>query len=96
MEVYSDQPGVQLYTGNFLPEASSGENTLSGKKGVNYTKQGAFCLETQNYPDAVNNVSVNFIMMIIIVIVSLKTLTCNKYLIWVQWLHDKSHHSVVL
>ncbi|KAJ9594085.1 hypothetical protein L9F63_014497, partial [Diploptera punctata] len=55
MEVYSDQPGVQLYTGNFLPESTSGENSLTGKHGAKYEKQGAFCLETQNYPDAVNH-----------------------------------------
>jgi aldose 1-epimerase len=57
MEVYSDQPGVQLYTANFLPDPSSGETMTAGKNGANYMKQGAFCLETQNFPDAVNHVS---------------------------------------
>ncbi|XP_054712339.1 galactose mutarotase-like isoform X2 [Uloborus diversus] len=51
MEVYSTQPGVQFYTANFLPI----DDSLIGKHGVHYKKQSAFCLETQNYPDAVNH-----------------------------------------
>ncbi|XP_050310782.1 galactose mutarotase-like [Anthonomus grandis grandis] len=47
MEVYSDQPGVQFYTGNFIPESEG--------KGAKYVKHGAFCLETQIYPDAVHH-----------------------------------------
>ncbi|KAF8796540.1 galactose mutarotase-like [Argiope bruennichi] len=50
LEVHSTQPGVQFYTANFLPE----DNTLQGKEGKYYQKHGAFCLETQNYPDAIN------------------------------------------
>lgn len=50
MEVFSTQPGVQFYTANFLPE----DESLVGKNGKFYKKHGAFCLETQNYPDAVN------------------------------------------
>lgn len=42
MDVYSDQKGVQLYTGNYLDGVGC------------HTKHGAFCLETQAYPDAVN------------------------------------------
>ncbi|GFY10847.1 aldose 1-epimerase [Trichonephila clavipes] len=53
MEVYTTQPGVQFYTANFLPEG----NILSGKKGKCYKKHGAFCLETQNYPDAINKIN---------------------------------------
>ncbi|XP_034515532.1 aldose 1-epimerase isoform X3 [Ailuropoda melanoleuca] len=48
LEVYSTQPGVQFYTGNFL------DGTLRGKKGAVYPKHSGFCLETQNWPDAVN------------------------------------------
>ncbi|XP_069684739.1 galactose mutarotase-like [Periplaneta americana] len=55
MEVYSDQPGVQLYTANYLPDPSSGDKLTVGKNGANYMKHGAFCLETQNFPDAVNH-----------------------------------------
>lgn len=53
LEVHTNQPGVQLYTGNFLPE----QNTMgiAGKDGKIYFKHGALCLETQNYPDAVNH-----------------------------------------
>lgn len=53
MEVFSTQPGVQFYTANFLPE----DDSLPGK-GTFYKKHGAFCLETQNYPDAVNHVCI--------------------------------------
>ncbi|KAM3966087.1 LOW QUALITY PROTEIN: galactose mutarotase [Aphomia sociella] len=52
LEVYSNQPGVQLYTSNFLPSPS--DPALTGK-GVGYRRHGAFCLETQNYPDAVHH-----------------------------------------
>ena len=47
MEVLTDLPGVQLYTGNFI-------QGVRGKKGFVYPKRGAFCLETQYYPNAVN------------------------------------------
>jgi len=50
LEVYSDQPGFQFYTGNFLPS----DGSLVGKTGQQYSKHGGFCVETQNYPDAVN------------------------------------------
>jgi galactose mutarotase-like enzyme len=97
MEVYSDQPGVQLYTGGYLPPYSMCENTdsvcdcdknsqdcssgdckcsscdcesetmksqvsrmeyLSGKNGAQYTQFGAFSIQPQNYPNAVNVVSI--------------------------------------
>jgi aldose 1-epimerase len=48
MEVHTTEPGVQLYTGNFL----DGKNVVIGGKGV--PKHGAFCLETQHYPDSPN------------------------------------------
>jgi len=44
MKVYTTQPGVQLYTGNFL------DGTLPGKNGQPVPKHGGFCLETQHYP----------------------------------------------
>jgi len=47
LEVRTDQPGVQLYTGNYL----GGDK---GKGGQAYEKQSAFCLETQHYPDSPN------------------------------------------
>ncbi|MDR1557392.1 MAG: galactose mutarotase [Tannerellaceae bacterium] len=48
LEVYTNEPGVQLYTGN----AMSGQDT--GKQGVTYPHRGAFCLETQHYPNSPN------------------------------------------
>jgi aldose 1-epimerase len=50
MEVFSTLPGVQFYTGNFLPT----DNSCKGKQEVVYRKHGAFCLETQYYPDSPN------------------------------------------
>lgn len=47
MTVKTDQPGVQLYAGLGLDGAK-------GKNGIAYPQYGAFCLETQNFPDAVN------------------------------------------
>lgn len=52
LEVTSNQPGVQFYTSNKLPTVEEGG--LPGKNGQKYYKHGAFCLETQNYPNAVN------------------------------------------
>ncbi|XP_009584643.1 PREDICTED: aldose 1-epimerase-like, partial [Fulmarus glacialis] len=48
MEVHTTQPGIQFYTGNNL------DGSLKGKGAVAYPKHSAFCLETQNWPDAVN------------------------------------------
>ena len=50
MTVSTTEPGLQLYTGNFL----TGEK---GKYGRNYVKRGGFCLEAQNFPDAPNQES---------------------------------------
>ncbi len=48
MEVLTTEPGIQLYTGNFL------DGTITGKSGVPYKKHAALCLETQHFPDSVN------------------------------------------
>lgn len=48
MEVFTTEPGVQLYTGNHLKGAEI------GKAGVAYTKRTGFCLETQHFPDSPN------------------------------------------
>ncbi|XP_017764406.1 PREDICTED: aldose 1-epimerase [Eufriesea mexicana] len=53
LEVFSNQPAVQFYTANFLPEHDTAG--IQGKNGSRYFKHAAFCLETQNYPDAVNH-----------------------------------------
>lgn len=49
MEVSTDQPGIQLYTGNFM----KGENTI--KYGLRDEFRSAFCLETQHFPDSPNH-----------------------------------------
>ncbi|XP_012989638.1 aldose 1-epimerase [Esox lucius] len=51
LEVSTTQPGVQFYTANFL------DGSFKGKGGASYPKHSAFCLETQNWPDAVNQAS---------------------------------------
>ena len=48
MDVFTDQPGVQLYTGNFL------NGSIESKQGLNYEKRSGFCLETQHFPDSPN------------------------------------------
>lgn len=48
LTVYTTQPGVQLYTANFLT------GSLSGVGGT-YLRRGAFCLETQHFPDSPNH-----------------------------------------
>jgi aldose 1-epimerase len=49
MEVLTDQPGVQFYTGNFL------DGTLVGKGGIPCRLRSALCLETQHFPDSPNH-----------------------------------------
>lgn len=49
MEVFTTEPGMQVYTGNFL------DGSLSGKKGIAYQQRSAICLETQKYPNSPNN-----------------------------------------
>jgi aldose 1-epimerase len=48
MEVFTTEPGVQFYTGNFL------DGTVRGKGGKAYPFRGALCLETQHFPDSPN------------------------------------------
>jgi aldose 1-epimerase len=49
LEVFCTQPGLQVYTGNFL------DGTLTGHNGTIYKKQSAICLETQHFPDTPNH-----------------------------------------
>jgi len=49
LSVYTDQPGVQFYTGNFL------DGTLKGKGGKIYHQYDGFCLETEHFPDSPNH-----------------------------------------
>ena len=48
LKVYTDEPGIQIYSGNFL------DGTVIGKKGVTYLQRRGICLETQKYPDTPN------------------------------------------
>jgi len=48
LEVWTTEPGVQFYTGNFL------DGNTAGKGGMTYPRRAAFCLETQHYPDSPN------------------------------------------
>lgn len=48
LEVYTIEPGVQVYTGNFL------DGTVTGKYDAVYAQRNAICLETQKYPDSPN------------------------------------------
>jgi aldose 1-epimerase len=50
LEVYTNEPGMQFYGGNFL------DGTVKGKKDKNYEHRGAFCLETQHFPDSPNKI----------------------------------------
>ncbi len=48
MEVFTTEPGMQLYSGNFL------DGSVAGKSGQSYLKNTGFCLESQHYPDSPN------------------------------------------
>ena len=48
LEVYTTEPGMQVYTGNFL------NGTVVGKGGVSYQQRSAICIETQKFPDSPN------------------------------------------
>ncbi len=50
LEVSTTEPGLQLYTGNFL-------DGMEGKYGRHYVRRGAFCLEAQTFPDSPNQTS---------------------------------------
>jgi len=49
LDVYTDQPGLQIYSGNFL------DGSINGKHGIPYQRRTAICLESQHYPDSPNH-----------------------------------------
>ena len=49
MDIFTTEPGVQLYTGNYL------DGSFQGKNGHTYPKRSAFCLETQHFPDSIHH-----------------------------------------
>lgn len=48
VEVYTTEPGLQFYSGNFL------DGSITGKNGITYPYRGGLCLETQHFPDSPN------------------------------------------
>lgn len=48
MEVFTDLPGLQMYTGNFI------DGSLLGKNGIKYEKRSGVCFETQYFPNSIN------------------------------------------
>ncbi|MCI0563611.1 MAG: galactose mutarotase [Nitrososphaera sp.] len=48
MEIWSTEPGIQFYSGNFL------DGSITGKGGTQYVRHAGFCLEPQHYPDSPN------------------------------------------
>ena len=71
MEVHTTEPGVQLYTANFL------DGKLSGVGGAGYKKHSGLCLETQHFPDSVNHP--NFPSMILRPDKTYRTTTVFKF-----------------
>jgi aldose 1-epimerase len=51
MEVFTTEPGIQFYSGNFL------DGSITGKNGIVYKQHHGFCLETQHFPDSPNQPS---------------------------------------
>ncbi|MPM49848.1 Aldose 1-epimerase [bioreactor metagenome] len=49
LTVYTDQPGIHFYSGNYL------DGQVHGKSNTVYHKRSGFALETQNWPDAINH-----------------------------------------
>jgi aldose 1-epimerase len=58
LEVFTQEPGIQFYGGNFL------DSSLLGKKDLHYSFRTAFCLETQHFPDAPNHSSFASTMLV--------------------------------
>ena len=70
MEVFTTEPGVQFYTGNFL-------DGIAGKSGAIYKKHSGLCLETQHYPDSPNQP--NFPAVILVPGEVYRQLTVHKF-----------------
>ncbi|MCX7824524.1 MAG: galactose mutarotase [Verrucomicrobiae bacterium] len=71
LEIYTDQPGIQFYSGNFL------DGSITGKAGQVYQKHFGFCLETQHYPDSPNHA--NFPSTILRPGKTYRTVTVHKF-----------------
>lgn len=71
MEIYTTEPGIQFYSGNFL------DGTITGKGGRVYKKHFGLCLETQHFPDSPNHP--NFPSTILLPGRVLKSLTIHRF-----------------
>lgn len=49
LDIYTNQPGIQIYTGNWMT------GNFVGKNGQRYPAQSAICFETQHFPDSIHN-----------------------------------------
>ncbi|KAH8371360.1 hypothetical protein KR093_007071 [Drosophila rubida] len=55
MEIYTNQPGMQFYTANNLPDEDNGDTPMIGKECTHYRKHGSFCVETEMFPNSMNH-----------------------------------------
>ncbi|KAH8293846.1 hypothetical protein KR054_005235 [Drosophila jambulina] len=55
LEVWTNQPGMQFYTANNLPDEQNGDAPMIGKNCTHYSKHGSFCVETEKFPDSMNH-----------------------------------------
>ena len=74
LEIWTDQPAIQFYTGNFL------DGTVTGKGGKAYRKHSGLCLETQHFPDSPNHP--NFPSTILEPGRTYRTTTVHKFIVY--------------
>ncbi|KAH8317930.1 hypothetical protein KR067_010941 [Drosophila pandora] len=55
LEVWTNQPGMQFYTANNLPDEKAGATPIIGKECTHYVRHGSFCVETEKFPDSMNH-----------------------------------------
>lgn len=71
LQIFTDLEGIQFYSGNFI------KDYYEGKDGARYNYRGGFCLETQHFPNAINNP--NFVSPVIKANTEAKTSTLYKF-----------------
>lgn len=55
LEVFTNQPGVQFYTANNMPDEKNGDEPIIGKDCTHYQKHGSFCVEAEKFPNSMNH-----------------------------------------
>lgn len=55
LEVFTNQPGVQFYTANNMPDVKNGDEPIIGKDCTHYQKYGSFCVEAEKFPNSMNH-----------------------------------------